>query len=127
MTLEAFCDGEVMRLFTEYDAYIRAYVMLMIATRSSAKVASDRTAWVADRLQREVAPVADDDARRVAVALRMFLSSTGYHLLTEQHGLSFDEASAVTTWVGKVLLAAVRAGDLPRLENEDGSDDDSAH
>ena len=126
MSLEEFCSGDVFRFFTEYDGYIRAYVMLMIATRSAAKVASDRTAWVARRLPREAGPMTRSEARRIAAALRMFLSSTGYHLLTEQYRLPLDEASAVTSWVTKTLLAAVRAGDLPRLETDHGSDDDRA-
>src|SRR5687767_9423779 len=92
MSLDEFCSGDVFRFFTEYDGYIRAYVMLMIATRSAAKVASDRTAWVARRLPREAGPMTQSEARRIAAALRMFLSSTGYHLLTEQYRLPLDEA-----------------------------------
>jgi AcrR family transcriptional regulator len=126
MSLDAFCSGETLRFFTEHDAHIRAYVMLMVATRTAAKVATDRTAWLAARLRGEAGPMTESDARRIAAALRMFLSSTGYHLLTEQYRLTFDEASAVTSWVGKTLLAAVRAGNLPRLETDHGRDDDPA-
>lgn len=115
-SLDAFCTGNIFRFFTGQDAYIRAYVMLMIASRSSAKVASDRTAKLATRLKRE-AEMSDAEARCAAVALRMFVSSTGYHLLTEQHGLTLEQASAVTNWVSKTLLAAIRAGDLPELES----------
>lgn len=108
------------RLFAEHDAHLRAYVVLMLASRTPSRVAVDRTERFAALLRKEVRSLDPVGARLVAAALRMFLSSTGYHILTEQLQLSSAEASAVSEWVIDTLVAAVKAGKAPHLENDDG-------
>lgn len=95
---------------------VRAGVMLMIGNRRPTKVWRERT----DTLEKIIADAPAGEAlppRQAAAAVRMFLSSIGWHLLTEQCGLSTDEAVATSVWASRVLLDAAtgtRAAPAPR-------------
>jgi len=115
---------ESFALFARFESEIRAYATLTLASRHPAKVATDRSLRFAKLLE-DQARLPPDDARLVAAAIRMFMSSIGFHVLTEHLRLSTSEASAVTSWVTKTLLAAAQAGDLPKLEMNDDSGVDS--
>ena len=56
-------------------------------------------------------------------AIRMFISSTGWFLLSKQCGLSPAEAGRVSQWAVKVLLDAAQRGDLPRRLDNRGKKD----
>ncbi|MCC7536376.1 MAG: TetR/AcrR family transcriptional regulator [Deltaproteobacteria bacterium] len=117
---------ETFHLFARHEAHIRAYVLLMMASRAPAKVATDRTRRFAELLEKEMRSVTPESARLIAVALRMFISSTGFHVLTEHFRLSTAEAAAVSGWVTRTLLAAAKAGKTPRVvrgEDRGGGDD----
>jgi AcrR family transcriptional regulator len=88
------------------ETYVRAYVMLMIASRAPAKVARDRTATIEALIASEADVQPPLTASQVAAAIRMFLSSTGWHLLTEHMGLSPEAAAATATWATQALLDA---------------------
>jgi AcrR family transcriptional regulator len=103
------------RLFTSHETHMRAYVMLMMASRAPAKVASDRTARFAKLVEAEAGPRARGRGHMIAAAIRMFISSTGFHVLTEHLRLSTAEATAVGTWAVRVLVAAVKSGDVPKV------------
>lgn len=47
--------------------------------------------------------------RQVTAVIRMFVSTMGWHLLTEQCGLSTDEAAAASAWAVRTLLDAAIA------------------
>ena len=103
--------------FDERSAHVHASVMLMIATGVPAQVTRDRTDRLALFLERELEPPSPETARLAAAALRMFASSTGWHLLTEHLGLSTDEARRTATWATETLLHAISSGNYPGSEN----------
>ena len=47
--------------------------------------------------------------RQVTAVIRMFVSTMGWHLLTEQCGLSTEEATAASAWATRTLLDAAIA------------------
>ena len=47
--------------------------------------------------------------RQVTAVIRMFVSTMGWHLLTEQCGLSTNEAAAASAWATRTLLDAAIA------------------
>jgi AcrR family transcriptional regulator len=100
MIAEAYAD------FHAHEAAARAYVMLMLASRRPAGVSRRRTAAFQAAIARDTTPPAPVTARGVTAAVRMFLSSTGWHVLTEHLGLSPAEASATATWAAQTLLDA---------------------
>jgi AcrR family transcriptional regulator len=102
------------------EALLRAYVMLMVASRAPAQVASDRSKMFEATLKEDLGPLADGEARAIVAAVRMFISTTGWHLLTEHHGLSHADAARTASWAARVLLEAVTRGDRPDLETHDG-------
>ena len=116
---------EAFRFLEQRAPQVRAYVMLMIASRGPAEVTRERTAAIERVIEDEAGPLPPEAARLVTAALRMFVSSTGWHLLTEHQGLSQDEAIDTAVWVTRTLLAAVENGDFPRSEAERESGDDS--
>ncbi len=108
--------------FERRSLYVHAYVMLMIASGEPAQVTRDRTHRIARVLERELEPLSTETARLSAAALRMFVSTTAWHLMTRHLGLSTDEASRTATWATTTLLRALAAGDAPGLE---GARDDA--
>lgn len=92
------------------DRYVRASVMLMIANRRPLESWRTRTQMFESWVAREAGRPTPLPARQMAAALRMFASSMGWHLLTEQYGLSTAEAAATSVWATRTLLAAIKAG-----------------
>ena len=88
------------------DRHARAYVMLMIANRRPTKAWSDRTRALERKITRKVSGRAPLAPRQVTAAVRLFMSSVGWHLLTEQCGLSTDEAAVTSAWAIQTLVEA---------------------
>lgn len=108
------------RALEHRDRYVRASVILMIANRRALKSWRSRTKAIEKRIARE-APDAPLPPPQLTAAVRMFASSMGWHLLTEQYGLSADEAVATGVWAtGTLLAAASRGATLPRASRPDG-------
>ena len=110
--------------FGRLSLHVHASVMLMIASRAQAQVTRDRTDRFAQVLESELEQLSPETARLSAAALRMFASSTAWHLMTEHLGLSTDEARRTATWATKTLLRAIASGDYPGMENRDEPTDD---
>lgn len=106
--------AQTYRAFDELERPTRAYVMLMIASRSAAKLTRKRTKRFEQAIESELGPLPPGVARQVTAALRMFASTTGWHVLTEQLKLSTDEAAAVASWVMAMVIDQVRKGNVPR-------------
>ena len=92
--------------FQACEAPMRASVMLMLANRRPTRGARRRTSAFEAIIARETSPSAPVTPRGLTSAMRMFLSATGWHLLTDQLGLSPAEAAATATWAAKTLLDA---------------------
>ena len=92
--------------FQAHEAPLRAYVMLMLASRRPAGVSRRRTSAFEAVIARDTSPPAPLTTRGLTAAVRMFLSSTGWHILTEQMGLSPAEAATTATWAAQTLLDA---------------------
>jgi AcrR family transcriptional regulator len=92
--------------FQAHEAPSRAYVMLMLASRRPARVWRRRTSAFEAVIARDTSPPAPLTSRGLTAAVRMFLSTTGWHILTEQMGLSPAEAATTATWAAQTLLAA---------------------
>ncbi len=105
--------------FETRSLYVHAYVMLMIASGAPAQITRERTDRIARVLEQELDPLTAETARLSAAALRMFFSTTAWHLMTRHLGLSTDEASRTATWATTTLLRAIGNGDVPRLEESD--------
>ncbi len=113
---------------TTYQAFeviageVHVNVALMLATGAEAQVTNERTARLAAVLCDELG-LDRGTARRAAAALRMFLSSTGWHLLRRQLGLTAGEAVATAAWAVRALAADLERGGQPNVE-DDGDDGD---
>jgi AcrR family transcriptional regulator len=92
--------------FQSYEVLSRAYVMLMLASRRPAGVARRRTSTFEAVIARDTSPPPPLTSRGLTAAVRMFLSTTGWHILTEQLGLSPAEAATTATWAAQTLLDA---------------------
>jgi AcrR family transcriptional regulator len=92
--------------FQAHEAPSRAYVMLMLASRRPARVWRRRTSAFEAVIAGDTAPPTPLTSRGLTAAVRMFLSTTGWHILTEQMGLSPAEAATTATWAAQTLLAA---------------------
>lgn len=88
------------------DRHARASVMLMIGTRRPVKVWRARSAAIEKMIAREGGGKAPLPPKQVAAAVRLFMSSMGWHLLTDQCGLTTDEAAATSAWATRTLLEA---------------------
>ena len=110
-------------IFERHEAPLRAYAMLMVASRAPAQVATDRSARFEAMLQEELGPLPPAQAHAIVAAIRMVVSTTGWHLLTEHHGLSHPDAAHTASWAARVLIEAVSRGDRPDLEVTDEPDD----
>lgn len=104
--------------FAETDSHSRAYVRMMIASGAAAKLTRERTRRLEEFCERELASAPEGTPRLVAAALRMFTSTTGWHILTEQIGLSTREASRAATWAVETLIDQAREGNGPTQESE---------
>jgi len=92
---------------------LQAYVMMTIASGTAAKVFRERSKKMEKLIDDELGPLDPGVAKLVTSAIRVFISSTGWFLLSKQCGLSPTEAARVSRWAVKVLLDAARNGDVP--------------
>jgi AcrR family transcriptional regulator len=114
---------EFFPILAAHEAPLRAYAMLTVASRAPARVATERSRRFEAVLQHEQGPLPDGEAHAIVAAVRLFVSTTGWHLLTEHHGLSQADAARTASWATRVLLDAVARGDRPDLESTDETDD----
>ena len=91
------------------DRHARAYVMLMIGNRRPMSAWRKRSLMAEKLIAREQSERIPLTSRQVTAVIRMFVSTMGWHLLTEQCGLSTDEAAAASTWATRTLLDAAIA------------------
>jgi AcrR family transcriptional regulator len=113
--------GRFHRSFEDHAAQLQAYVMMTIATGKAAKVFRDRSRKMEKVIERDLGPFEPGGARLVTAAIRMFISSAGWFLLSKHHGLSPADAGRVSEWAVKVLLEAARSGDLPECIDKRGN------
>ena len=114
------------RMIADKAVHVRAYVMLMIASRSPAQLTRERTRQFEQLMEDEAGPLPEGAARLATAAVRQFVSSVGWHVLTEHHGLSNEDAARTAEWATKALLDAVANGDfpIPKTTNESRHDDE---
>ena len=106
-------------VFAQHEALTRAYVMLMIAARGPGAPTKARTKRFSQRVGRELGPLPRHVSREISATMRMFFSTTGWHLLTEHYGLTNAQATAAASWALRVLSHAAVEGDLPDQESDD--------
>jgi AcrR family transcriptional regulator len=106
--------GQMHRSYGENAAYLQAYVMMTIATGKAARVFRERSKKIEKRIDQELGPLEPGMAKLVTSAVRVFLSSAGWFLVKQHHGLSPDEAGRMSEWAVKTLLDAARRGNLPK-------------
>ena len=92
------------------DRHARAYVMLMIGNRRPMSAWRRRSLMAEKLIAREQDAATPLTPRQVTAVIRMFASTMGWHLLTEQCGLSTDEAATASAWATRSLLDAALAG-----------------
>lgn len=97
------------RILALRDRHARAYVVLMIGNRRPMQSWRHRTQTIEKMIGRGLAAGIHLKPRQVAAAVRMFVSSMGWHLMTEQCGLSTEEAAAASAWATRTLLDAATA------------------
>lgn len=106
-------------MFEQLDAHLRAYVMLMIASRAPAAVHRDRTARVQEMLERDLGPFPEGTAKLATAGVRMFMSTWTWHLMTEHLGLTTDEAARTASWALAALVTALENEIFPEQEARD--------
>src|SRR5262245_48470089 len=97
---------ELYRMLALRDRHARAYVMLMIGNRRPMSAWRKRSLMAEKLIAREQSERTPLTPRQVTAVIRMFVSTMGWHLLTEQCGLSTDEAAAASAWATRTLLDA---------------------
>lgn len=99
-------------LFEEMGGLAEAFARMDTAGETTAARNARTAAFTA-----VVAPACPDldERQRLAVAavLRQLASVRSWYLLTREHGLSVEEAAAVTSWALDRLTSALEAGELP--------------
>jgi AcrR family transcriptional regulator len=103
--LPAIAEG-LYRALASRDRHARAYVMLMIGNRRPMSAWRKRSLMAEQLIAREQSKRIPLTPRQVTAVIRMFVSTMGWHLLTEQCGLSTDEAAAASAWATRTLLDA---------------------
>jgi len=104
------------------DRHARAYVMLMIGNRRPMSAWRKRSLMAEKLIAREQSGRIPLTPRQVTAVIRMFVSTMGWHLLTEQCGLSTDEAAAASAWATRTLLdAAIAKGTTKRTAKPSSS------
>jgi AcrR family transcriptional regulator len=88
------------------DRHARAYVMLMIGNRRPMTAWRKRSLMAEKLVAGELSPRTPLTPRQVTAVVRMFVSTMGWHLLTEQCGLTTSEAAAASAWATRTLLDA---------------------
>jgi AcrR family transcriptional regulator len=97
---------ELYRTLALRDRYVRASVMLMLGNRRPMKAWRGRTHALEKEIARGAGGPTPLAPRQAVAAVRMFASSVGWHVLTEQIGLSADEAAVTSAWATRTLLEA---------------------
>jgi AcrR family transcriptional regulator len=97
------------RVLALRDRHARAYVMLMIGNRRPMSAWRKRSLMAEKLIARELSGQTPLTPRQVTAVIRMLVSTMGWHLLTEQCGLSTDEAAAASAWATRTLLDAAIA------------------
>ena len=100
---------EFYRTLALRDRHARAYVMLMIGNRRPMTGWRKRSLMAEKLIAREQSEGTPLTPRQVTAVVRMFVSAMGWHLLTEQCGLSTNEAAAASAWATRTLLDAAIA------------------
>ena len=100
---------ELYRTLALRDRHARAYVMLMIGNRRPMSAWRKRSLMAERLIAREQSGQVPLTPRQLTAVVRMFASTMGWHLLTEQCGLSTDEAAAASAWATRTLLDAAIA------------------
>jgi len=106
--------GNMHRSFGDNAAYLQAYVMMTIATGKAARVFRERSKKMEKLIDEELGPLDPGVAKLVTSAVRLYLSSAGWFLVSQHHGLSPDEAGQMSEWAVKTLLDAARRGNVPK-------------
>jgi AcrR family transcriptional regulator len=98
------------------EVHARAYVMLMMANRRPARIMSARTRRAQEFIAQNANIPAGLGAAELTAVVRLFLSTMGWHTLTEHLGLSVEQAAAAATWATRTLVDAIprRAEPTPR-------------
>jgi AcrR family transcriptional regulator len=96
--------GDTYALFESCAPAVRASVILALASRGPTRIAKRRTDAFRKIVTRGLP--ANAPAAEATAAVRMFLSSIGWHVLTEHLGLSPAKAAATAKWATRVLLDA---------------------
>lgn len=97
----------------DHARYLQAYVMVTIATGKAARVFRERSKRMEKLVDEELGPLEPGVAKLVTSAVRLFISSAGWFLVSQHHGLSPAEAGRMSEWAVKTLLDAARRGNLP--------------
>src|SRR5262245_55933751 len=100
---------ELYRALARRDRHARAYVMLMIGNRRPMSAWRKRSLMAEKLIAREQSGRVPLTPRQVTAVIRMFVSTMGWHLLTEQCGLTTSEAAAASAWATRTLLDAATA------------------
>lgn len=98
--------GDLYSALARSDRHARAYAMLMIGSRNPSQTWRSRSRLIEREITEHAAAGAPVSPRVAAAAVRMFASTMGWHLLTDQCGLTTDEAAAASRWATQTLLDA---------------------
>lgn len=94
------------RVLASRDRHARAYVMLMIGNRRPMSAWRRRSQMAEKLIAGRLSARTPLTPRQLTAVVRLFVSTIGWHLLTEQCGLSTDEAAAAGAWATRTLLDA---------------------
>lgn len=108
-SIQSFADrvGELYHGLATQEVLVRAYVMLMMANRRPAQLMRRRSRRFEEVVARDVALPAGLSAVEISAVIRMFMSSMGWHTLTEHMGLSTMQAATAAAWATRTLVGAL--------------------
>lgn len=101
---------------------ISAYVRMTIATGMPARVFRTRSKRMEKAVEAGLGPLEPGVAKLVTSAIRMFVSSAGWFLMTAHHGLTPAEAGRASEWAVKALIDAARSGEVPERSEKEKRD-----
>jgi hypothetical protein len=99
--------GPFYRGLATQEVHVRAYVMLMMASRQPAQLTRRRSRRFEEAIAHNAALPVGLTALEASAVIRMFESSMGWHALTEHLGLSVDQATTAATWATRTLVNAL--------------------
>jgi AcrR family transcriptional regulator len=82
---------------------------------------SGRTQGVVELVHRQHPHLPEGEAAAIGIMIRQLASSSMWHRLTREHGLSTDHAAAVAAWTMRLQVEALDRGDLPEFPQDDRS------